>query len=100
MSGIIQTNYGVCKHVEDTPSTQVQAIQLTEENVEKVIEFCEGKLKSHPLVGVVIETNDGSFLLKKGDWITKEVKVEFSAWSKESFEDFYTIRGNPVVIVE
>ena len=40
----------------------IEAIQLTEDNVDVLIEFCGDKVKSHPLTGVVIETLEGNMM--------------------------------------
>jgi hypothetical protein len=55
----------------------IEAIEVTTDNVDKLIEFCEGNLKSHPLVGVVIETLEGEMTVSVGDYIIKGVKGEF-----------------------
>ena len=55
----------------------IEAIEVTTDNVDELIEFCEGNLKSHPLVGVVIETLEGKMTVSVGDFIIKGVKGEF-----------------------
>ncbi len=55
----------------------IEAIEVTTDNADKLIEFCEGNLKSHPLVGVVIETLEGKMTVSVGDFIIKGVKGEF-----------------------
>ena len=34
----------------------IEAVQLIEDNIDALVEFCGDKIKSHPLTGVVIET--------------------------------------------
>ena len=50
---------------------EIEAVQLTEETIDEVMEFCGDKIKSHPLTGVVIETLEGNMLASKGDYIIK-----------------------------
>ena len=52
----------------------IEAIQLTEENIDAIMIFCGDKIKSHPLTGIVIETVEGGMLAKKGDYILKNDK--------------------------
>ena len=67
----------------------IEAIQLTEENVDLLVEFCGDKIKSHPLTGVVIETLEGNMLASKGDYIIKDVKGEFYPIKEEIFKLTY-----------
>ncbi len=69
----------------------IEAIQLTEENVDLLVEFCGGKIKSHFLVGVVIETLEGDMLANKGDYIIKGVKGEFYPCKPDIFEMTYEL---------
>ncbi len=68
---------------------EIEAIQLTEENLDKIMEFCGGKIKSHPLTGVVIETLEGNMTADKGDYIIKGVKGEFYPCKPDIFELTY-----------
>jgi hypothetical protein len=72
----------------------IEAIQLTEENVDLLVEFCDGKIKSHFLVGVVIETLEGDMLANKGDYIIKGVKGEFYPCKPDIFEMTYESINN------
>ena len=67
----------------------IEAIQLTENNIDSLIEFCGSKIKSHPLTGVVIETLEGNMLASKGDYIIKGVKGEFYPCKPDIFEATY-----------
>jgi RNA polymerase-binding transcription factor DksA len=68
---------------------EIEAIQLTEENVDKIMEFCGDKIKSHPFTGVVIETLEGNMTADKGDYIIKGVKGEFYPCKPDIFELTY-----------
>lgn len=68
---------------------EIEAIQLTEDNIDALVEFCGNKIKSHPLTGVVIETLEGNMLASKGDWIIKGVKGEFYPCKPDVFEQTY-----------
>lgn len=67
----------------------IDAIQATLDNVDELVEFCEGNLKSHPLVGVVIETLEGKMNVSKGDYVIKGVKGEFYPCKPDIFEMTY-----------
>ena len=69
----------------------IEAIQLTEENVDLLVQFCGGKIKAHFLVGVVIETLEGDMLANKGDYIIKGVKGEFYPCKPDIFEMTYEL---------
>lgn len=68
---------------------EIEAVQLTEETIDEVMEFCGDKIKSHPLTGVVIETLEGNMLASKGDYIIKGVKGEFYPCKPDIFEMTY-----------
>ena len=68
---------------------EIEAIQLTEDNIDALVEFCGNKIKSHPLTGVVIETLEGNMLASKGDWIIKGVHGEFYPCKPNIFELTY-----------
>jgi hypothetical protein len=68
---------------------EIEAIQLTEENLDKIMEFCGDKIKSHPLTGVVIETLEGNMTADKGDYIIKGIKGEFYPCKPDIFELTY-----------
>jgi hypothetical protein len=72
----------------------IEAIQVTIDNVDELVEFCEGNLKSHPLVGVVIETLEGKMNVSKGDYIIKGVKGEFYPCKPDVFEMTYESVNN------
>lgn len=67
----------------------IEAIQLTEGNIDSLIKFCGDKIKSHPLTGVVIETLEGNMLASKGDYIIKGIKGEFYPCKPDIFEATY-----------
>jgi len=64
----------------------IEAIQLVDENLVQLLEFCGDKIKSHPMIGVVIETLEGDMLASKGDYIIKGVKGEFYPCKPDIFE--------------
>jgi hypothetical protein len=67
----------------------VEAMQLTEETADEVIQFCGGRIKSHPLTGIVIETLEGDMLVNVDDWVIKGVKGEFYPCKSDIFEATY-----------
>jgi hypothetical protein len=67
----------------------IEAIQLTADNTDVLVEFCGDKLKWHPLTGVVIETLEGNMLASKGDYIIKGIKGEFYPCKPDIFEATY-----------
>lgn len=67
----------------------IEAVQLTVENVEEIVKFCEGNLKHHPLTGCVIETLEGNMLASKGDFIIKGVQGEFYPCKPDIFKQTY-----------
>lgn len=67
----------------------IDAIQLTEANLDEVIAFCDGRIKAHPMVGVVIETLEGKMTADKDDWIIRGVKGEFYPCKPDIFEATY-----------
>ena len=67
----------------------IEAIQATLDNVDELVKFCEGNLKSHPLAGVVIETLEGKMNVSKGDYVIKGVKGEFYPCKPDIFEMTY-----------
>jgi len=67
----------------------IEAIQLIEENIPAILEFCGDKIKSHFLIGIVIETLEGDMLADKGDWIIKGVKGEFYPCKPDIFAMTY-----------
>jgi hypothetical protein len=67
----------------------IDAIRLTPESVNECIEFCGGKIKSNPMVGVVIETLEGNMLADNGDWIIKGIKGEFYPCKPDIFDATY-----------
>ena len=75
----------------------IEAIQLTEDNIDALIKFCGEKIKSHPLTGVVIETLEGNMLASKGDYIIKGVKGEFYPCKPDIFEATYDAIEIPTV---
>jgi hypothetical protein len=68
---------------------EIEAIQLTEENIDKIIKFCGDKIKWHPLTGIVIETLEGNMTADKGDYIIKGVKGEFYPCKPDIFKLTY-----------
>ena len=72
----------------------IEAIQLIDENVDLLVEFCGDKIKSHPLTGVVIETLEGDMLASKGDFIIRGVKGEFYPCKPDIFEMTYELVNN------
>jgi len=67
----------------------IEAVQLTEDNIDALIGFCGDKIKAHPLTGVVIETLEGNMLASAGDYIIKGVKGEFYPCKPDIFEQTY-----------
>jgi len=74
----------------------IEAMQLTEENVAALCEWCGGKIKSHPWTGVVIETLEGNMLASKGDWIIKGIQGEFYPCKPDIFEQSYHAADAPI----
>lgn len=72
----------------------IEAMQITPDNVDELVEFCEGNLKSNPLVGVVIETLEGKMTVTIGDYIIKGVKGEFYPCKPDIFEITYESVNN------
>lgn len=68
---------------------QVQAIQLVEENLEEVINFCDGKLQSHPMIGWILETIEGKILVDKGNYILKDEAGNLFSLKESEFSDLY-----------
>jgi hypothetical protein len=50
----------------------VEAIQLREDTIDECIAFCEGRIKTHFMIGIVIETLEGNMTADEGDWIIRE----------------------------
>lgn len=73
----------------------IEAVQLTEDNIDALLKFCGDKIKSHPLTGVVIETLEGNMLASKGDYIIKGVNGEFYPCKPDIFEKTYEEVGSP-----
>jgi hypothetical protein len=46
---------------------EIEAIQLTEENIDKVMEFCGDEIIHHPIAGTFIKTLEGTMKADKGD---------------------------------
>lgn len=67
----------------------VEAIQLTADNVEKVIAFSGDKIKSHPMTGVVIETLEGNTTVNTGAYIVKNKDGNLTPLGAEYFEATY-----------
>ena len=67
----------------------IEAVQLTPDTVNQCLDFCEGKMKFHPLTGVVIETLEGNMVANNGDYIIKGVKGEFYPCKPDIFEQTY-----------
>ena len=72
----------------------IEAMKITPDNVDELVEFCEGNLKSHFLVGVVIETLEGKMTVTIGDYIIKGVKGEFYPCKPDIFEMTYELVNN------
>lgn len=72
----------------------IEAMQIKPDNVDELVEFCEGNLKSNPLVGVVIETLEGKMTVTIGDYIIKGVKGEFYPCKPDIFEMTYELVNN------
>jgi len=72
----------------------IEAMEVTIDNVDELVEFCEGNLKSHPLVGVVIETLEGKMNVSVGDFIIKGVKGEFYPCKPDIFYMTYEFVNN------
>ncbi len=72
----------------------IEAMEVTIDNVDELVEFCEGNLKSHPLVGVVIETLEGKMNVNVGDFIIKGVKGEFYPCKPDIFYMTYEFVNN------
>lgn len=72
----------------------IEAMKITPDNVDELVEFCEGNLKSNPLVGVVIETLEGKMTVTIGDYIIKGVKGEFYPCKPDIFEMTYELVNN------
>jgi hypothetical protein len=67
----------------------IEAVQLTEDNIDALVEFCGDKIKAHPLTGVVIETLEGNMLASPGDFIIKGIKGEFYPCKPDIFYATY-----------
>ena len=67
----------------------IEAVQLTADNTDALVEFCGDKLKWHPLTGAVIETLEGNMLASKGDYIIKGIKGEIYPCKPDIFEMTY-----------
>ena len=72
----------------------IEAMKITPDNVDELVEFCEGNLKSNPLVGAVIETLEGKMTVTIGDYIIKGVKGEFYPCKPDIFEMTYELVNN------
>jgi hypothetical protein len=68
---------------------EIEAIQLTEENIDKVMEFCGDEIIHHPIAGTFIKTLEGTMKADKGDYIIKGVKGEFYPCKPDIFELTY-----------
>lgn len=67
---------------------EIEAIQLTKENQERVHEFV-GKSLTFNKYGAVIKTLEGEMSCEFGDYIIKGVRGEFYPCRKEIFEETY-----------
>jgi hypothetical protein len=67
----------------------IEAMQLTLETAEECLAFCGGKIKVHPLIGMVIETLEGNMTADNGDWILKGVAGEFYPCKPDIFKQTY-----------
>ena len=71
----------------------VEAIKLKHYNVQECINFCGGKISSHSMTGVVIETLEGNMLVNEGDYIIKGVRNEFYSCKPDIFRETYCTAG-------
>lgn len=69
----------------------IEAVQLTPDTVDDCLDFCKGKMKSHPLTGVVIETLEGNMIANNGDYIIKGVNGELYPCKPDIFDKTYEI---------
>lgn len=67
----------------------IEAIQVGPMSIDACVEFCQGKMKSHPLAGCVIETLEGNMTVNIGDYIIKGVKGEFYPCKADIFAATY-----------
>lgn len=76
---------------------EIDAIQLTQENVAAVEAFINGKAREQMLpgpgrgmhAGVVITTLEGKMLASWGDWVIRGIKGEFYPCRDDIFEATY-----------
>jgi hypothetical protein len=68
---------------------EIEAFQLTEENIDKIKGFCGDKIIHHPIAGTFIKTLEGLMKADKGDYIIKGVKGEFYPCKPDIFELTY-----------
>ena len=69
----------------------IEAIQLTADNIDEIVDFCGGRIKSHPMAGVVIETLEGNMTADAGDFIIKGIQGEFYPCKPDIFEKTYEV---------
>lgn len=72
----------------------IEAIQLKDENLDKIREFCKGEIitiiqESGGYVSMEIETLEGKMLACQGDYIIKGIKGEFYPCKEEIFLKTY-----------
>ena len=64
----------------------IEAIQLTEENIEEVAELCNGSVGD---TMIFLTTLEGVMYAQFGDWIIKGVNGEFYPCKPDKFEKTY-----------
>lgn len=72
---------------------EIEAVQLTLDNMSEVAEWCGGKVYSRPpmraITGLSIQTLEGEMAANFGDYIIRGIAGEFYPCRKDIFEDSY-----------
>ena len=70
-------------------NANIDAVQLTVDNVDECILFANGKLKSHPMIGCVLETDSGNVCAYKDEYIVKDSDGKFRMINGSILEKYY-----------
>lgn len=72
---------------------EIEAVQLTHDNIQEVVDWCGGYFWSRPpmraVTGISILALEGTMNASFGDWIIKGVSGEFYPCKPDIFEKTY-----------
>ncbi|PHS03971.1 MAG: hypothetical protein COA88_14565 [Kordia sp.] len=67
----------------------IDAMQLVPDNADELVIFCDGNIKSNPMVGVLVNTVHGWMAVRRKDYVVKDMSGRLIVLPENEFNMIY-----------